>query len=403
MAEKHSRMFLRLAVYIVLAATAAGGAATWYTRNLESTYQARTLLILAPMPIEQEDKILGNLTLVNEPTRRVNFLKVKMLEALPMPDYKAILTSQDITARLRNVFQEQYQQAGVAAGGMTLERVARSIEVRSRIQLQTSDRVEYQRVVELVVTAKDPKVAAGVANAWAEMGIEMAERIRKTASEGAVEFMQKRYDEAWGQYEALQQQLETIEGQYNPEGMKQRLAEMESSFTSNESRKSDLAIDIARLEGETGEMDKLLATPEKTDAGELAARRAGAISELAGLRAQRQAMEEESVRLQTALTSLRADVARVNGDQEKLRLKIDGQKKTVEELNLSLQAVRTVAEDPMREFKIVSRAVPPEEKSGPQRSLMILVAVVIAAIAAPVYFFGMIALRRYAALLDKEA
>lgn len=398
MAEKHSRILLRLAVYIVLAAAAAAGAATWFTRGLQDSYQARTLLILAPMPLEQEDKILGNLALVNEPSRRVNFLKVKMLEALPMPDYKAILTSEDMTTRLRDIFREQYQQTGVAPGSLTIEQVAHSIDVKSRVQLQSSDRIEYQRVIELTVTARNPKVAAGVANAWAELGIEMAERIRKTACEGAVEFLQKRYDEVWGQYEETRTKLETLEGQYNPDGMKQRLAELESTVTANESRQSDMVAEIARFEGE---LSVLTAAPEKD--AEAEARRTGAASELAGLRAQKTAMEGEVTRLKAELTTLRADAARVAHEQEALKLKVDGDTKTIEELNLSLQAVRTVASDAMREFKVVSRAVPPEEKNGPQRSLMILAATAIAAFAAPVYLFGMIALRRYAALLDKQA
>ncbi len=45
----------------------------------------------------------------------------------------------------------------------------------------------------------------------------------------------------------------------------------------------------------------------------------------------------------------------------------------------------------------------PEEKSGPHRSLMIIAALFAAAVAVPVHFFGMLALRKYALALEKEA
>jgi len=101
--------------------------------------------------------------------------------------------------------------------------------------------------------------------------------------------------------------------------------------------------------------------------------------------------------------TLRTDLARVTRERDTLELKSETFEKTIREVGTSLQATKLAASDTLPEFKIAAQAVPPEEKVAPHRSLIVLVTVFLAAVAAPVHLFGMVALRRYAAQLDEEA
>ncbi len=79
------------------------------------------------------------------------------------------------------------------------------------------------------------------------------------------------------------------------------------------------------------------------------------------------------------------------------------QESILKELKVSLNAAELVTRDAAPEFKVVSRAVPPTGSSGPDRSLYTVVAVFLAAVGAPVLFFTMGALRRYARRYEAEA
>lgn len=68
----------------------------------------------------------------------------------------------------------------------------------------------------------------------------------------------------------------------------------------------------------------------------------------------------------------------------------------LKEIRTSQNAAELVTRDAAPEFKIVSRAVAPSGPSGPDRGLYTAVAIFLAAAGAPVLFFTMAALRRYA-------
>ncbi len=367
MAKGGSRILIRLAILMVVVMLAAWGAATYHVKGLPDTYRARALLIHAPMPFEQKDETTDNAAVVLETARAVPFTKVGMLESLPMPDYKLLLTSEEVLAKLRDQMRKSCQEAGFEAGNITLEGVSRALEVRIKVHLQTVKEIRYQQVVELLVTAKHPKVAADVANAWAELGIEIAERMRTIAREGAVEFVQQQYDAVWEEYQTAQKGIETLEREWNPEAMKQRLAALESKSTAAQLRHLGLAS-----------------------------------SETAGQPAKREAIEKELSALEPPITALRTDLARVIHERADLDLQVKNCSKAIEDLSMSLQAAKMAANDLFPEFKIASRALPPEERSGPRRSLIVMATVLLAAALVPIIFFGWTALRRYVRTIEAE-
>ena len=438
MANQGSRILTRLAIRMVVVTLLAGIAAVVFTLQLDNSYRARGLLILAQMPFEQKDEVPGNATFLTEPAQRVNYTQVEMLEALPMPDYKLLLTSEEIAARLRDSLKQRYVDAGIDPGNLTIEEVQRSLEVRSKVHLTTLEEVKYQQVVELLLTANDPKIAADVMNEWMDVSIAMAERMRTVAREGAVEFVQERLDDVLAQLDEANGQVETLEGAWNAEAMAERLSAMETAATTYQLRTSELAFEIARCEAQFKQLDteletvtptvslrkapteeaywlsealgksegaakKVLVTEEPNPVyTALVQQRAATTAESVGLRAERSAIESELTELGPLVLALRKDLARVTRERSILDVKIKALKKTAEEAGITVQATRMATADFIPEFKIASQAVPPEEKSAPHRSLIVLVAMFLAAVAVPVHLFGMVALRRYARAIDAE-
>jgi uncharacterized protein involved in exopolysaccharide biosynthesis len=397
MAGEGQRVLTQLGVRIVLATLVAGVAAAVFAVRLDNSYRARVLLILAPMPLEQKDEVPGLVAASSEATRRVSFVKSEILEPLPMPDYKILLTSEELAAKLRDTLRQKYQQAGIDPGNLTLEKVKRSMDVRSKVHIQTQEEVQYQQVVELLFTARDPKIAADIANEWARLGIETAERMRLIAREGAVDFFTGQLDEVKKSLDASEQQLEDLEAKSNVDTMTARLAALEGTVTSRQVRRSELAANVARLEAEIAALDAALADPAQAG---LAERRALAGSEVAGMRAESAAIEQDVAALEAATATLRADLARASRARANYEMQIGLFKKRVDELSVTLQSVQLSAAETEPAFKIASSAVAPEEKVAPQRTLIVLVAMFLAGVAIPVHLFGMEALRRYARALD---
>jgi uncharacterized protein involved in exopolysaccharide biosynthesis len=388
MAEQPSRMLNRLAVRMVLAVAIAAVAMAIYTIRLETSYQARALLMLAPMPFAQQDSAPDALPIDDDPGfGRMLLPKAKVLDALPMPDYKEILLSQEVLTKLNQACAEGDKAANRPVKQRSTDQLRRALDVRFKVHFQSLLKVEYQQVVELAVNDSNPAVAGDMANAWAEISVARIQELRQTTQASADAFLQQWRDEVWTQYETSRKALEALEAQSDPEGMKQRLMEMESSPW--KWRKTDLALEIAKTEAEIAAAGD---TPDKEKQ-----------VVLAGLRAQETALGAQASSHETELAALRAETARVSRELDEIKLKSDSQARAYEEVSLRVQTGRAAVESAVREFKIVSRATPPEEKTGPRRSMMVFAAMFLAAVAVPVHFFGMIALRRCVAALERES
>ncbi len=387
MARGASRILTRLLVRMVLAMLIAGGVAAFFVYRMDNTYRARVLLNLAPMPFKQGQDVPMNLANLGDPTANVSYLKVQMLEAMAMPDYDLVLTSEAIAMKLRDLLREKYVAAGIVPGNLTLEKVRRALDVRSKVLLQGIDEVEYQQILELYFTAKDPKIAAEMANAWAEMGIAAAEEMRTAGREGAVELLESHLQKAWERFREAKAGLAGLEKEFHPVASEQRLLELEEAVTRLRIRQIELVTTLARLEAEAK-----ISKSEKE----------GLQEELLGKRAEHVALEEAIQKLEEQAATLRVQLAQAKEEQAALELQADTQRKRIEELSMGKQAMELSASDQVPEFKLASPAYPPEEKTGPHRKLIILVAIFLAAVAVPVHLFGMVALRRYSKTIEAE-
>jgi len=101
-----------------------------------------------------------------------------------------------------------------------------------------------------------------------------------------------------------------------------------------------------------------------------------------------------------AFENLRAPDPTLAEQRDIARERRDALAASLRQLRTGLTAVEVVTTPGVPEFKIVSEALPPSGPAGPQRSALLLAAVVLAAIAAPLHLFTMAAIRRYAALYE---
>lgn len=396
MADSGTKLLRRLALRTAAATLAAGLAAAAFSLQLPNSYRARTLMLLAQMQFEQKDMVPGMLSAVNTPARRVNYVQVEQLEALAMPDYRLLLTSEDMVVRLRDRLRARYREAGINPGNLTHEKVLRGLDVRTKLLMQTQDKIEYQQVVELYLTAADPAIAADVANEWAGMAVEMAVRMRTLAREGAVEYVQEQLDRVHRKLDEALAGIAEIDRLHNPAALELRVAELEAAKTQALVRQTELGAGIARAEAEVAALNAAVASGEVA-LGREAGLRAAA---LAGQRAELDAVRAQIAELEPLIAETRAAFTEARRARAPLDVQVAALEKQADEFQVTLEATALAAGDNQPEFKIASRAVAPEEKVGPHRTLIVLVALFLAAVGTPIHFFAMYALRRYARGLE---
>ena len=309
MAVKAPKLYVQLGWRVAVAVLAAFLAAQWFGAGLPDKFSARALLLLSPLPFEYTDDVPGAVSTQAIDSRRVSYVKVTTIAPLAMPDYKLLLTSEDTAAKLVERLKPIYEKKGLATGGLTVQGVMGSLDLRHKTLLTSNVDVKYQQIAELYVSSGDPEIAAETANAWAEVCVEVATDVRRAAGQGAVDLLA----------------AQVAEVQKNLDNARAHIAELEGQI----------------------DLDN---------------------------RVQLEALDQEEILQESIL----------------------------KELKISLNAAELVTRDSAPEFKVVSRAVPPAGPSGPDRGLYTIVAVFLAAVGAPVLFFTMGALRRYARLYEAE-
>lgn len=368
MAGQSSRILRSLFLRMLVAAIVAGAAAAWFASQLPDQYRARALLIMAPMPIGHEKAPMTQVDFYgDDPVPYPKYLRLGYLESLPMPDYKLLLTSEEMARRVRDKMSELYQARGMNPDGLTISRVRACMDVQVKIFKQTYQELEYQQVVELLLTGTEPAILADAANYWAEESIKFANELRFAGRQGMLEFFNRQIAETETLLDGERAAIEGIERETDPDVLAQRIARMEEAVTE-------------------AQIDEALGVPGLTE-GDAAqpARAATAIAEL-----------------QRKIAELRAQLAEKRRALASHEHKVAYYESQLEELAMGQYAARVTSQDVTPEFKIASPALPPEERTGPMRSLIVLAAAVLACMAMPVHYFTMYAVRRYARQIEQD-
>jgi len=354
---------------MVLAAVVAGGAAAWFTSRMPDQYRARALLIMAPMPITHQKAPMTQVDFYGDtPAPYPKYLRLGYMETLPMPDYKLILTSEEMARRVRDRMRALYEARGMDPGGLSVSGIRRAMDVQVKIFKQTYQELEYQQVVELLLAGTDPEILAEATNYWAEESITFANELRFAGRQGMLDFFDRQIEATEALLDGERAAIEAIERESDPDALADRIAHLEQAVT-------EAQIEEARLTADPE------AAPERLPA--------------------------EHARIQAILGQLQPKIAELREQWAAQRRQLDRHRhkaayyeSQLEELAMGQYAARVTSQDVTPEFKVASPAFPPEDKTGPMRSLIVVAAAVLACMAMPVHYFAMYALRRYVEQLE---
>lgn len=389
-----------------------------YALTLPNAYQAASTLVLAPSPLKSSaeqaqsfDPERGN------PAARVSFL---MAGPLGVRDYEVLLTNPEIVERLRERYVELRKAAGKDVDEIKLEDVRDAMQVKTRVLKQTINDVVYQPFLELAFQTDDPAIAAAVANVWADLGIERATEISRKGQEGMLDFLKQQLDDKAGEVGKVEEELAAITSELVIPTALERLGLLEKEVATLQIELAKLVADIAHGEAELAQLnEQIKGIPEK-----VALRRAppdeaywllqgqgksvdgskvllseeinGVYSEvrktlvqtdakLRGMQAEKTAREQSIADLQQTIAGLRRDIAentRKHDEAERRKKGLDGE---YLQLAASYGAARIAVSTKTPDLKLAAKAVAPEKKTGPHRSIMVLAGALLGACIAPAF------------------
>lgn len=407
MAAEGSRVLRAVLLWMVLSAVAAAGAAWWYTKGLPDQFRARALIVLAPMPINEptQERSRTQVELfTTEETPAPRFLRMDYFKSLPMPDYKLILTSEEMARRVRDHMRELYAARGMDGAGLTISGVQGAMDVQVKIYQQTYDEVQYQQVVELLLNGREPEIVADAVNFWADESVVYANEMRFAGRQGLLELFDKQVAETQTLLDQEVQAAAEIVKQGDPAEIQGRITAAEHQLKKLGGAVTHVTEAIAGAEGRIGffESEQARAASDSESSADLAEALRDARAEKVSYQAQQELLSKEIPEREAALAALHAQMAEQKRLCDAHTSKIAVYRQQLEELEMGRYAARFAAAEATPEFKIVSRAPTPEGPTGPHRSLMVLVAIVLACGAAPVCYFGLYALRKYAAAIERD-
>lgn len=213
MAGRVPKLFIQLGWRTALAVAAAGALAVWLTQGMPDRYSARALLLLSPLPFTYTDDVPGAVSTQDIDSRRVSYVKVANIAPLSMPDYRLVFTSEDTAARVLEKVKPLYAKRDLLTSGLSVAGIMGSLDLRHKTLMTTNVEVKYQQVLELVVTAGHPEMAAETANVWAEVCVEVAQEMRRTSGEGAVQVLEAQIVEVQKQLDGTRKAIADLDAQ----------------------------------------------------------------------------------------------------------------------------------------------------------------------------------------------
>mgnify|MGYP000883424024 CR=1 FL=1 len=427
----------RIATRTVIVALVAAAAAAAYSLSLDNIYRAGSGLLFSPPPVNQPEARSRGVNPATEPASALSFL---MAKPLGVPVYEQLLTNDDIAQKLRDRLVESLKQAGdnEGASAVTLGKVRKAMKVQTRIIGKTANAVEYDPVLVLNFTHTSPEIASALADEWARLGIELSEQFSRKGQEGTIDFLTDGLESVQRELDEKEKALEILKSQWDVVGMEARLAKTQELITTYEHSVITLGTDIARTEAELAQAKKdLEGVPEKLtlhkappdqaywmlDATQgapdsskvLASEEVNWIhftlhenaalleSTLAGLVKEREKTISQLEEMRAEVLSLQQNLAEQQRLQNALEREIDVYKDQYQRLAVNYEGARLAEAQNTPELKLAYEAAVPENKVGPHRSLIVIVAGFLGALVVPIRFLIVSTLRTYAASLDGQA
>ena len=396
-----------------------------FSLMMPNQYVAQSGLLLQPPPVIPRTPARGGPIESASPAEQISFLMVK---PLTIKDYSALLVCDELVSALRARFRELLAQAGQPDKEIPIESFRRKMKVETRVLSQTSSEVVYQPIMALQFEGERPEIVAEIANAWADLGIKMSADISKKGEEGLVGFLEGRFQGVSQDLDEKEKSLETLESEWDVVNTEARLKDANAAATKYDIQRIDLETEIAETQSALGQVktdisgetekktlrkappddaywlldatkqppdtSKVMVTEEMSQTYlKLREQETTLQQKLAGTTKKKEELEQKVSELRAEIAQLQTKQADYKRRQSALKRDVDTYTEQYKRLAENREAARTAQEQTTPVLKLAYKAVMPETKTGPKRSLMVVAAALIGACIAPAHFAASRSLR----------
>lgn len=400
-------MIRRIILITVISVIVVGAITTLTTLTIDDYYTATALLVMTPVPLNSRDYVPSILSERDDIPYRVSFLTLNEVPTFPMPDYEQIYTSDEIIEKILLFLSNKEEFKDIK---LSRTKIRKSLSIKSKIFFQGTNQIQYQRIIQLQFTSKNPELSAEVCNYWAELGMTKIEELRQVPIKDGIAYLEKTLDEKKAELEAKRKAIEELEATYHLPSLESRIGELENQITSFRIQQINLALEIDQLE----KMISINKDRQGTDIPRtpIPGNENSSNAESNGLEdlkkeqqlkiSEKEAIQKQISELETELTQLRKLFAEKK--QQKLSLESEQIqiKQIYENLNTTYQYALANLEKSQSELRFASKALTPRQKAGPPRTLYILCIMVLTAIAVPTIYISVLVANYYLNKFEKE-
>ncbi len=391
-------MIRKLAIITICAVVIVGAVTAGITLMMDDYYTATTLLVMTPVPLNARDNIPSIISGREDVPYRVSFLTLNDIPTFPMPDYEQIYNSDEIIEEVLLFLSQKEEYKDVK---LSRTKLRKSMTIKSKIYFQGTNQIQYQRIIQLQFTSKNPNLSADVCNYWAELGMKKIEELRQSPLRDGIEYLGKTLNDKKTELANLRKALEQLEANYHLPSMELRIQELENQITSFQIQQANLALEIEQLTKEIELYSEGTRTP--VPGTENSAPDIDTLKKEKELKiTQKEALQKQMAELEQEIAKLRQIFAEKKQEKQSLEDEQIQLKQITENLNISYQNALANLEKSQCELRIASKALTPRQKSGPPRTLYILSVMVLTAIAVPTIYIGVLVANYYLNKFEKE-
>lgn len=371
-----------------------------FTFMMDDYYTATTLLVMTPVPLNARDYIPSILDGREDTPYRVSFLTLNDIPTFPMPDYEQIYNSDEIIEQVLLYLSQKEEYKDV---NLSRTKLRKSMSIKSKIFFQGTNQIQYQRIVQLQFTSKNPQLSADICNYWADLGMAKIESLRQEPLKDGIAYLEKTLGEKKVDLANNRKALEQLEAGYHLPSMEMRIQELENQITSFKIQQTNLNLEIEQLAREIelnakGQTDRTPVPGTENTSSDVEQYKKEQILKIG----QKEALQKQIADLEQEIAQLRQVYAEKKIEKQKLEDEEIQLKQIVENLNITYQNALANLEKSQSELRIASKALTPRQKAGPPRMLYILSVMVLTAIAVPTIYIGLLIANYYLNKFEKE-
>lgn len=375
------------------------------TFTMDDYYTATAYLVMTPVPLSSKDYVPSILSEREDIPYRVSFLSLNDVPTFPMPDYEEIYTSSEIVEQLLNFLSQKEEYKDVKLSRTSLRK---SLSIKSKIFFQGTNQVQYQRIIQLQFTSKNPNLAADVCNYWVDLGMAKIEELRLSPLRDGIDYLEKTLNQKKGELESKREGIQQLEAGYHLPSLETRIQELENQVTSFKIQQVNLALESEQLAKEIELTSNEPAEKTPIPEGENGSHNVNGVGieplkkELVLKTNEKEALQKQIAELEKEIAQLRQLYAEKNRQRDTLENEQIQLKQIVENLNISYQNALASIEKSQCELRVASKALPPHQKAGPPRTSYLLSVMILTAVAVPTIYIGLLITNYYLNKFEKE-